>query len=209
VSARDDILARVRAANSDVSAAPAIVRDYLGSDNKNGATHATLVDLFEKRVRDYNATVHRCTADRAASTIGAVLAARHANRVIVPPGFPHELMTAIPEHLGDEPPLDVTVIDTVDGVVTTCALGIAETGTIVLDAGDGQGRRTLSLVPDYHLAVIRVDQIVSGLPDAIALLNPILPLTWISGPSATSDIELDRVEGVHGPRVLDVLVIEA
>jgi L-lactate dehydrogenase complex protein LldG len=209
VSARDDILARIGRGTADLTAALSIPRDYRGADGRNGAANASLVDRFDERVSDYKATVHRCAPDRVAATVSAVLGARNARRVVVPAGFPAEWSVDIHEPLHDDPPLEVSVLDSLDGVVTTCALGIAETGTIVLDAGDGQGRRALSLVPDYHLAVIRVDQIVSGLPDAIALLNPTRPLTWISGPSATSDIELDRVEGVHGPRVLDVLVIES
>lgn len=209
MSARSDILARIASATADLTTAPSIPRDYRDADGDTGAVNASLVDQFDERVSDYKATVHRCAPDRVAATVSAVLAAHNARRVVVPAGFPAEWSSQIAEPLRDEPPLEIGVLDTVDGVITTCALGIAVTGTIVLDAGDGQGRRALSLVPDYHLAIIRSDQIVSGVPDAIAHLDPTRPLTWISGPSATSDIELNRVEGVHGPRTLDVIVVEA
>ena len=105
-------------------------------------------------------------------------------------------------------PATVDQLDNAGGVVTTCAVAVAETGTIVLDAGPGQGARALTLVPDYHLVVLRAEQVVAIVPDAVAVLDATRPLTWISGPSATSDIELNRVEGVHGPRTLDVLLLD-
>jgi hypothetical protein len=113
----------------------------------------------------------------------------------------------LPDPVPDDPPLDVAALDALDGVVTTCAVAIAETGTIVLDTGPGQGSRAFSLVPDYHLAVVRTGQIVAAVPDAVAALDPARPLTWLSGASATSDIELSRVEGVHGPRTLDIVIV--
>src|SRR4029077_21223035 len=135
------------------------------------------------------------------------VSARQARRIGVPRGFPADWSASLPEPVPDEPPLDVAALDALDGVVTTCAVAIAETGTIVLDTGPGQGSRAFSLVPDYHLAVVRTGQIVPAVPDAVAALDPARPLTWISGPSATSDIELSRVEGVHGPRTLDIVIV--
>ena len=125
----------------------------------------------------------------------------------MPQGFPAEWSALLPDPVPDDPPLDIAALDALDGVVTTCAVAIAETGTIVLDTGPGQGSRAFTLVPDYHLAVVRTGQIVAAVPDAVAALDPARPLTWISGPSATSDIELTRVEGVHGPRTLDIVIV--
>ncbi|GAA3308894.1 LUD domain-containing protein [Nonomuraea dietziae] len=152
-----------------------------------------LVAHFAERVDDYRAIVHVVPA---AEVPGLVAEVTEGKRMIVPGGAAFAVGQAVPE---DE-------LLTADGVVTGCAVAIAETGTIVLDAGPDQGRRALTLVPDYHLCVVRADQIVSGVPEAVARLDPARPLTWISGPSATSDIELNRVEGVHGPRTLEVIV---
>ncbi|MBV9836870.1 MAG: LUD domain-containing protein, partial [Solirubrobacterales bacterium] len=108
--------------------------------------------------------------------------------------------------LRDEPPLDPHELDGADGVLTTCAVAIAETGSIVLDGSAGMGRRALTLVPDYHLCVVKASQLVGSVPEAISLLEPTRPLTFVSGPSATVDIEMVRVAGVHGPRTLDVII---
>jgi L-lactate dehydrogenase complex protein LldG len=106
----------------------------------------------------------------------------------------------------DHPPLSARELDAIAGVVTGCAVAVAETGTIILDHGPGQGRRALTLVPDFHLVVVQASQVAADLADALARLDPARPHTLISGPSATSDIELIRVEGVHGPRNLHVLI---
>lgn len=193
MTAREEILGRIRTALADRPAPAPVVRDYRPADAQPGD-----VALFAGRVEDYRASVHQ------GSTVDAVLAVRGIRRIVVPDGFPDDLLPTV-EVVRD--PVDVATLDAVSAVVTTCAVAIAETGTIVLDHGPGQGRRALTLVPDYHLAVVRRSQIVAGVPDAVAALDPARPLTWISGPSATSDIELNRVEGVHGPRTLDVLVI--
>jgi L-lactate dehydrogenase complex protein LldG len=193
MDAREEILGRIRAALADRPQPPPVPRDYRGASGAGGD-----VDLFAERVADYRATVHRET------TTTAILAARGVTRIVVPDGFPY---TWLPDVTLVREPADIATLDDIDAVVTTCGVAIAETGTIVLDHGPGQGPRALTLVPDYHLAVVRADQIVAGVPDAVAALDPTRPLTWISGPSATSDIELDRVEGVHGPRNLDVLIV--
>jgi L-lactate dehydrogenase complex protein LldG len=126
---------------------------------------------------------------------------------VIAPGFPVDWR---PDRIwvSDEPPLTTEALDAVGAAVTTAAIGIALTGTIVLDGGPGQGRRALTLIPDTHICVIRADQIAADVPDALAWLEPSRPLTLISGPSATSDIELQRVEGVHGPRTLHVIVVD-
>jgi len=169
---------------------------------------AEIVDRFAERVAEYRATVLRTTHDGLSRTIAARLAERGLRRLVVPAGLPLEWLTdAAVERVRDEPTLSHADLDATDAVITGCAIAIAETGTIILDAGPDQGRRALSLLPDDHLCVVRADQVVDGVPDALARIDPRRPLTWISGPSATSDIELDRVEGVHGPRNLTVLIV--
>ena len=204
--ARDAVLRRIRAALADRPAGrrdPAGLRARLppGTD---------IAELFVERVSDYRATVHRTTAAGLPATIAAVLAARGRTRLAVPAGIPDAWLAGIDvERVGDDPPLTSRDLDALDGVITGCAVAIAETGTIVLDGGPDQGRRALSLLPDLHVCVVMAGQVVGSVPEALARLSPTRPQTWISGPSATSDIELQRVEGVHGPRRLDVIFVEA
>ncbi|HEX6446495.1 MAG TPA: LUD domain-containing protein [Streptosporangiales bacterium] len=208
-SARDDILARVRAALRDVprdedATGEGITRAY----RRQGDPDVDRLGRFAERVADYRATVHRVAPDALAGAVASALDRRAARRVVVPADLPADWLAATDaEAVRDHGALTATELDGMHGVVTGCAVGIAETGTIVLDAGDRQGRRALSLVPDYHLCVVFADQVVASVPEAVARLDPRRPLTWVSGPSATSDIELDRVEGVHGPRTLEVLLV--
>ena len=188
--ARDEILARVRMATAGVEAPS---RPVLGGSKP------VSVDLFAERVADYRAVVERCTPEELAARVAEAV----EGRVVVPAGLGVEVADAL-----SDDDLSSTELDAIDTVVTEARVGIAETGTIVLDHGPGQGRRALTLVPDRHVCIVRVDQVVSDVQDAVALLDPTRPLTWISGPSATSDIELDRVEGVHGPRNLHVILVE-
>jgi L-lactate dehydrogenase complex protein LldG len=206
VSARDDVLARIRSAHAGAPfAPPPVARDYRATDDRSVRE---LLDLLEDRLVDYRATVRRGTD--VGELVHAALTERGLTSLVVPAGVPDEWRHGIPaevRQIGDDPPLTAVELDDIDGVITGCRVAIAETGTLVLDAGPGQGRRVLSLVPDYCLAVVRPEQVVGGVPEAVSQLDPMRPLTWVSGPSATSDIELNRVEGVHGPRTLDVLVL--
>jgi L-lactate dehydrogenase complex protein LldG len=194
VSARDDILTGVRRALASADRSPVTVpRSYRD-------TVAPDLDLFVERVADYRAVVVRCAAHEVEARIADALPP-HA-RVVVPDGLPWPVPGAVyDEQLG------AADLDAVDAVVTGATVGIASTGTIVLSHGAAEGRRALTLVPDLHVCVVRAEQVVADVPDAVARLDPHRPTTWISGPSATSDIELNRVEGVHGPRTLHVIVV--
>jgi L-lactate dehydrogenase complex protein LldG len=199
MSARDEVLARIRLARP--SAPVDVPRDY--DRDEDGPSP---VDLFVERVADYKATVRRCAPDGIAGTVAALLDG--VPGIVVPTGVPGDWLAAYPGRIVPDDGLTVADLDAPGlAVVTGCAVGIATTGTLVLDAGPDQGRRALTLVPDHHVCVIRTDQIVRGVPAALARIAvPTRPLTFVSGPSATSDIELNRVEGVHGPRRLDVVV---
>ncbi|MFF7200226.1 lactate utilization protein C [Streptomyces sp. NPDC008141] len=207
-SSRDRILGRIRAAVGDAPDVPEAARDYLATHTPDDP--ALVLDLLHENLADYRAIVHRSTPAALPGLIGDLLDGHGARSVAVPDGLPEDWLAAsAAERRSDDGPLTAYELDATDAVVSGCALAIAETGTIVLDAGPGQGRRALTLVPDLHICVVRVpEQVVASVPQAMPRLDPTRPLTWISGPSATSDIELDRVEGVHGPRTLEVILLQ-
>ena len=198
MNGRDVVLGRIRAALGDgaARAAAEIPREY-----RRGVRPADL-DLLVHRLEDYKAVVHRGVA------IAETVAALAPGPLIVPPGIDPAWLPASVEVLPDDG-LSADTLAVAGGVLTAATVAIAETGTIVLDGSPDQGRRIISLLPDLHICVVRADQVVASVPEAIARLDPRRPLTWISGPSATSDIELNRVEGVHGPRRLHVILLEA
>jgi len=201
--ARAEILGRIERALG-ARKVPA-ERDYAGIERPYLRRHHDegVLELFAERVAHYRATVHRVAA---ADLPGALDAALTGSRYAIPADLPAAWLGAIPSgRLVPDP--DTAELDALDGVLTGCAVAIAETGTIVLDHGPRQGRRALSLVPDRHLIVVTADQVVADVPEALERLDPARPLTFVSGPSATSDIELNRVEGVHGPRVLEVFLV--
>ncbi|MDQ3156230.1 MAG: lactate utilization protein C [Actinomycetota bacterium] len=216
MSARDDVLSRIRSALRDAPQAPEIPRAYRQT---SGLDPEALVEQMVDRLVDYKARVHVVAAADAPGTIAGLLAESGSYAV------PHGLDTAwlaevgrsgdaaggggVPRRMVDAPesPLSVAELDGVDAVVTGSAVAVAETGTIVLDGSPDQGRRVISLVPDRHICILLAQDITGILPEALRRLDGTRPLTWISGPSATSDIELERVEGVHGPRKLDVIII--
>jgi L-lactate dehydrogenase complex protein LldG len=205
--ARAEILDRIRGALGPGIAVPEVPRAYRAA---GAPADEDVVARFCERCADYRATVRRVTEAELAGAVAAACAQRGARRLVTPPGGPSGLEGL--ELVADDPPLSARELDGFDGVLTGCALAIAETGTIVLDGGARSGRRAITLVPDYHACVVEAERIVAGVPDAVAALAEAAadgrPVTLVSGPSATSDIELDRVEGVHGPRTLDVFVVE-
>ena len=224
MTARDEVLGRIRTAlggDSGGGAHPPADPSAAGYRTRGELDSAALLDLLAGRLIDYRSQVRRTEPAKLLDTVRAALAERGARRVVLPPGLdlpglghpepgqpePGQGGTLDGVELITDGGLSAQELDQMDGVITRAAVAIAETGTIVLDAGPGQGRRALTLIPDYHLCLIDAAQVVALVPEAVARLRPDRPLTWISGPSATSDIELDRVEGVHGPRTLEVILI--
>jgi L-lactate dehydrogenase complex protein LldG len=215
-AAREAILQRIRAALHDVPATEKpedvpVARDYRHSDTE---AREEVIAQFIERVADYKVLVRRVEEAALPQAIAAACAARGVKRLVIPTDLPDAWRPAQVELLPDAGTLSYEQLDSSDGVLTGCALGIAQTGTIVLNGGAYQGRRAITLLPDYHLCVVFERQIVDLVPAAIANLRDAVlaerrPITFISGPSATSDIELNRVEGVHGPRTLHVLVVHS
>ena len=204
MTGRAEVLRRIRLALSTPSTDDAADVTYRQHGDVTGVA---LLDLLASRLSDYRALVRRATPLTVAAEVSAALAQRGVRTVVVPPGLDVPL-PAFAEVTVDDG-LSAAELDTFDGVVTAAAVAIGETGTIVLDGAPNQGRRAISLVPDYHLCIVTSGQVVHLVPEAIQRLagSAGRPLTWISGPSATSDIELERVEGVHGPRTLEVILV--
>lgn len=215
-NAKETILSRIRHATRDVprNERPEDVPIERGYRTEDGSERSKIIAHFAEAVAEYEATVHRVNEKDLRKTIPEALERRGVERLVIPSDLPEDWIPENRELLRDnhEDPLNNDDLDGSDGVLTGCALGIAQTGTIVLDSGAAQGRRAITLLPDYHLCVVREDQVVGLVPEAIEKLgapvkNEGRAVTFISGPSATSDIELNRVEGVHGPRTLEVLIV--
>jgi L-lactate dehydrogenase complex protein LldG len=213
-SAKEEILARIQRAL--VGVAPRtpedrrreyerLARDYRQTGTLDAAAR---LDLFEDRLHDYNAVVYRCSGSQIAATVAAALSARGKHGLVVPAGVPASWLPAGFTFLQDES-LTYQDLDRCEGVLTGCAAAVAFTGTILLKNGPGEARRALTLIPDYHLCVVHGDQVVETVPEGIRRVEDFRtsPLTTVSGPSATSDIEMTRVKGVHGPRTLDVVLV--
>ncbi|MDR1392851.1 MAG: LUD domain-containing protein [Bifidobacteriaceae bacterium] len=219
-ASRQRVLATITGALSDVSPGPEPERTETTAEKisrpAGPAASGDVIGLFAERCADYGATVVRLSSGRATAEAARMLVDRGVRRIALPAGLLAEAGPALTnsgiEIVKDDPPLASAELDQLDGVVTACRVAIAETGTLVLDHSVNQGRRALTLVPDLHLCLVRGNQVVPDVPQAISRLYPSilagLPLTWVSGPSATVDIELTRVEGVHGPRTLLVVIAE-
>ncbi|MDR1213592.1 MAG: LUD domain-containing protein [Propionibacteriaceae bacterium] len=213
---KSDILARIRNSLIDVTQDDPVLDVPVDWQYGQATAVAEPIELFIERVIDYKATVVRAASEKDVPRLVAEgLAQAQATSLVVPagvdPAWVAQAAQAGVELVQDDPPLSHQRLNEISAVITASVVGMAETGTIALDHRGDQGRRELSLVPDMHVCVIRTDQIVTDVPQAMARLAPSLrqhqPVTWISGPSATSDIELSRVEGVHGPRTLHVIVV--
>lgn len=216
MNAREEVLARVRSALVDVTQPDPALDVPIAWEYGRPTAMPDVLTRFVEMCRDYKATVIRCGAAEVADQVVGLLGGAGVRSVVLPAGVESSWREAV-QAAGitvhdDEPALSRAELDAIDGVVTAAAVGIAETGTIVLDHAADQGRRALTLVPDTHLVVVRAAQVVSDVPEAVSRLSGAVaaerPLTWISGPSATSDIELSRVEGVHGPRTLLIILAE-
>ncbi|GLW58678.1 LutC/YkgG family protein [Kitasatospora phosalacinea] len=205
-AAREEILRRIRAAA--VPPAPEPPRHYLRhAPGVPDEDRPAVLALFAERLEEYGAEVLR--ADRPGPAVARALAEHGARSLVVPDGLPAEWTADWDgEVRTDRPPLGKAGLDATDAVLTGCAAAVADSGTLVLDGGPAQGRRAATLLPDLHVCVVRAEQVRSALPGALARLDPARPLTFVSGPSATADIEMIRVKGVHGPRRLAVVLLD-
>ncbi|SFL15327.1 LutC/YkgG family protein [Geodermatophilus ruber] len=206
MTARDEVLARIRTALGPDRPPPEIARDYRTTDER---TVAELLAVLTDRLEDYRATVLRCAPDAVAATVAAALdaglgAGWDPASVVTAPGLPGPWRPGGAAEDDGRPAAELAAFA---ATLTGVAVAIAETGTLVLDGSPLSGRRALSLLPDCLVCVVEAGQVVSGVPEALTRLDPAAPLTMVSGPSATSDIELNRVEGVHGPRTLLVVLV--
>ncbi|MDE1176447.1 MAG: LUD domain-containing protein [Edaphobacter sp.] len=209
-TAREEILRRVRAAKG-ASTLETAAASYAGIDRSYQTTatlsHEAILDLFEERLREYDANVFRVSALEVGAAVTEVLRSRKIERVLIPEGLPEDWQRGA-EFVVDRE-FSATELDGFTAVMTTATVGIAETGTIVLQTAPGQGRRAITLVPDYHLCLLPVISVVETVVEAMRLLELTknLPTTFFSGPSATADIEMTRIKGVHGPRFVDVILM--
>jgi len=201
MSARDEVLDRIRRARGNTPVPP-VARDYRTADGRPAGDPA-LLDLLVDRLEDYKATVLRCAPGEVAATVGTALEPVSGS-VVVAPGVPAGWR---PDGAVEDDGRPAVALADHAATVTGVAVAIADTGTLVLDGSPLSGRRALSLLPDFLVCVVEAAQVVGTVPEGLAVLDPAAPLTMISGPSATSDIELQRVEGVHGPRTLIVVLV--
>ncbi|MEU8309283.1 LUD domain-containing protein [Actinomadura sp. NPDC048955] len=212
MSSREEVLRRVREALGGARGTSSPVpRGYARRlPAADAETRADVLALFTERAADNRAAVRHVAADEAGTAVAAALWGREAKQIVVPADLPFGWLAELDgvRALADAPALDLDTLAASDAVVTGCAVAVAQTGTVVLDGGRAQGRRALTLVPGHHLCVVHADQIVGTVPEAVGRLDPARPLTWISGPSATYGIETARVEGAHGPRHLEIILIE-
>ncbi len=213
--ARETIFSRIRTATGAERPAATIAAEWAAIPRtyrqSPALDHEALLDLLEDRLRDYDAGVYRATAADLPAQIARILTERGKRRIAIPAGIPPQWLAPGPQFLEDAGSATVAEIDSADGVLTTATLAISETGTIVLQDVPGQGRRALTLLPDYHLCIVDASTVVQTVPEAMARLQPTASLatTFFSGPSATADIEMTRIKGVHGPRFVDVILLLA
>jgi len=205
-TAKDIMLDRIRKGIANAPEHSPIPHDFRERDERD---RAAILEDFIDRLVDYKAIVTRTNDTDLPQAIVDACQQQGITQIVIPADLPASWIPANVTVLKDDPPLTFADLDESSAVLTGCAIAIAQTGTIILDGGATQGRRVLSLIPDRHLCVVRAEQVVGLVPEAIARLTKwaIHPITLISGPSATSDIELSRVEGVHGPRTLHVFVV--